>query len=91
MLNILAIGAHPDDIEIGCGGTLLKYRDKGFSVFLMVLTDGQFGASKEVRKQEQIRSSKILDAMRFSGEDTVTHGFLLTEDLLILLKMYCVK
>ena len=62
MLNILAIGAHPDDIEIGCGGTLLKYRDKGFSVFLMVLTDGQFGASKEVRKQEQIRSSKILDA-----------------------------
>ncbi|MDY7033012.1 MAG: PIG-L deacetylase family protein [Thermodesulfobacteriota bacterium] len=62
MLNILAIGAHPDDIEIGCGGTLLKYKDKGFSVFLLVLTDGQFGASKEVRKQEQIRSSKILDA-----------------------------
>lgn len=61
-MNILAIGAHPDDIEIGCGGTLLKYKDKGFSVFLLVLTDGQFGASKEVRKQEQIRSSKILDA-----------------------------
>ena len=61
-MNILAIGAHPDDIEIGCGGTLLKYKDKGFRVFLMVLTDGQFGASKEVRKQEQIRSSKILDA-----------------------------
>ena len=61
-MNILAIGAHPDDIEIGCGGTLLKYKEKGFRVFLLILTDGQFGADKEVRRQEQIMSSEILDA-----------------------------
>ena len=61
-MNILAIGAHPDDIEIGCGGTLLKYKEKGSRVFLMILTDGQFGADKEVRRQEQIMSSEILDA-----------------------------
>ena len=31
-MNILAIGAHPDDIEYGCGGTLLKYKKQGLSL-----------------------------------------------------------
>lgn len=42
-MNILAIGAHPDDIEFGCGGSLIKYKEKGDNVFLMVLTDGELG------------------------------------------------
>ncbi len=33
-MRILAIGAHPDDIEAGCGGTLLKYAQKGHRIFL---------------------------------------------------------
>ena len=32
VMNILAIGAHPDDIEFGCGGTLIKYADGGHRV-----------------------------------------------------------
>ena len=43
-MNILAIGPHPDDIEIGCGGALIKYAQAGHAVSLMVLTDGSYGA-----------------------------------------------
>lgn len=61
-MNILAIGAHPDDIEFGCGGTLIKYSQKGHNVFLMVLTQGEMGGEGKVRKIEQLASSKILGA-----------------------------
>ena len=36
-MRILALGAHPDDIEAGCGGTLIKYARGGHRIFLMVL------------------------------------------------------
>ena len=39
-MRILAIGAHPDDIEFGCGGTLIKYARQGHEVFLLVMTEG---------------------------------------------------
>jgi LmbE family N-acetylglucosaminyl deacetylase len=39
-LRVLAIGAHPDDLEIGCGGTLITHSDRGDSVSLLILTDG---------------------------------------------------
>ena len=38
--RVLAIGAHPDDIELACGGTLAKMRDAGFEVRGLVLTQG---------------------------------------------------
>jgi LmbE family N-acetylglucosaminyl deacetylase len=40
----LAIGAHPDDIEFGCGGTLAKWADAGCEIFHLVLTDGSKGS-----------------------------------------------
>lgn len=61
-MNILALGAHPDDIEIGCGGTLLKYARAGHQVVLMVLTDGAHGGEDALRRQEQEASSRILAA-----------------------------
>ncbi len=51
-MNVLAIGAHPDDIEFGCAGTLMKYADTGHSVYAMVLTGGGMGGSKSVRQKE---------------------------------------
>jgi len=60
--NILAIGAHPDDIEFGCGGTLIKYSRKGHRVFLLVMTGGGLGGSTAVRMQEQEDSKEILGA-----------------------------
>src|SRR2546426_732140 len=61
-MNILALGAHPDDIEIGCGGTLLKYTKAGHGVYLMVLTEGAQGGSAKVRRDEQLASCRILCA-----------------------------
>ena len=61
-MNILAIGAHPDDIEFGCGGTLLKYSRKGNSVSVLVLTRGQFGGDPDVRVREQKEAAVSLGA-----------------------------
>lgn len=41
--RILAIGAHPDDIELGCGGSLIKYIHEGNKVYGLVLTKGEKG------------------------------------------------
>jgi len=40
-LDVLAIGAHPDDVEIGCGGTLAKLAQQGYAVGIIDLTDGE--------------------------------------------------
>ncbi len=63
-MRILAIGAHPDDIEAGCGGALVKYARNGHRVFLMVMTEGEQGASSGVRKFEQEQAAKMLCAER---------------------------
>lgn len=59
-MNILAIGAHPDDIEYGVGGTLIKYARAGHRINLFVLTDGSFGGDPGVRRAEQKRSAKLI-------------------------------
>lgn len=61
-LRILALGAHPDDIEAGCGGTLIKYAQSGHRIFLMVLTAGEQGAGRGVRMREQQQAAKCLRA-----------------------------
>jgi LmbE family N-acetylglucosaminyl deacetylase len=63
-MNILAIGAHPDDIEFGCGGTLIKYAGKGARIDLLVMTDGARGGNRRVRRAEQTRAARILGARR---------------------------
>ena len=60
IMNILAIGPHPDDIEFGCGGTLIKYAQTGHNIYLMVLTDGAFGGDTEIRKREQEAAAKFI-------------------------------
>ncbi|MFH1985696.1 MAG: PIG-L deacetylase family protein [Pseudomonadota bacterium] len=59
-INILAIGAHPDDIEIGCGGTIIKYADQGHSVSLLIMTGGGQGGNAETRMREQEHSRQIM-------------------------------
>ncbi len=63
-MNILAIGAHPDDIEFGCGGTLLKYAEKGHNIFLLVLTMGLIGVDPELRKREQEKAAEFMKARK---------------------------
>ncbi len=61
-LRVLALGAHPDDIEAGCGGTLIKYARAGHKVFLMVLTEGEQGAPSGIRRGEQEEAGTLLSA-----------------------------
>ena len=63
-MNILAIGAHPDDIEIGCGGTLIKYAEHGHRVYLMIVTDGERGGKRMIRRREQEAAARLLGAKR---------------------------
>jgi LmbE family N-acetylglucosaminyl deacetylase len=61
-MNVLAIGAHPDDIEYGCGGTLTAYAQRGHNVYLFVATDGGHGGDPGVRRSEQADSTLVIGA-----------------------------
>ena len=61
-MNILAIGPHPDDIEFGCGGTLIKYVRKGHNVYLLILTMGDVGGNPDIRKKEQEDAAQFMKA-----------------------------
>jgi len=50
-MNVLGIGSHPDDLEIGCGGTLAKYAKQGHKVFVCHVANGNLG-HKEIRPEE---------------------------------------
>ena len=66
MVDILAIGAHPDDIEFGAGGILAKAVAEGQTVALCDLTLGQKGSNgtPKVRKQEALAAAELLGAER---------------------------
>lgn len=61
-VDILAIGAHPDDVELGCGGTIAKMIFEGKKVAIIDLTEGELGTrgTNETRAKEATESSKIL-------------------------------
>ena len=63
-MNVLAIGAHPDDIEFGCGGTLIKYAQQGHKIYLLVLTGGESGGDASKRQIEQEKAAKIIGARK---------------------------
>ena len=41
--RVLFIGAHPDDVELGCGGTIIRHIEKGDNVFILILSKGENG------------------------------------------------
>ena len=78
-MNILAIGAHPDDIEFLCAGTLALYAKQGHKIFIAVATNGNVGSPtlskteiSEIRKNECLQSCKLINAkliwMNFDDE-----------------------
>ncbi|NLO91273.1 MAG: PIG-L family deacetylase [Elusimicrobia bacterium] len=60
--TILAIGAHPDDLEFGCGGLLRLLTKRGWSAHLLVMTGGEQGGSAPVRRHEQEHSADFMRA-----------------------------
>jgi bacillithiol biosynthesis deacetylase BshB1 len=62
-LDVIAVGAHPDDVEIGCGGTLARMVQQGFRVGIIDLTDGEptpLSPGPEVRIREAQEAAQIL-------------------------------
>ncbi len=61
-LDILALAAHPDDVELSCGGTIAKYCTEGKKVGIVDFTQGQMGTkgSPELRLKEAANAAKVL-------------------------------
>jgi bacillithiol biosynthesis deacetylase BshB1 len=62
MVDLLAIAAHPDDVEQTCGGTLLRMAEAGYSTGIIDLTAGDMGTrgTPEIRVAESAEAAKIL-------------------------------
>lgn len=68
-MRILAVGAHPDDLELACGGTLAKYSQQGAEVVMAYATNGNMGHKvispgelAEIRKQEAQQATEKIGA-----------------------------
>jgi LmbE family N-acetylglucosaminyl deacetylase len=61
-VNVIAIGAHPDDIELGCGGALLRHVARGDHVTMLVMTTGQRGVTTSSRVFEQQDAARVIGA-----------------------------
>lgn len=73
-MKVLAIGAHPDDLELLCAGTLARYSQEGYEVFMCHVCDGNKGSmiysSEElvkIRRKEAIESAKLIGAKSIWG------------------------
>jgi LmbE family N-acetylglucosaminyl deacetylase len=59
---VLAIGAHPDDVEIGCGGILLAHVSRGDTVVILTLTGGEQGGEPGARTLESQHAAELMSA-----------------------------
>lgn len=61
-IDILAVGVHPDDVELCCAGTLLKHMAMGHTTGILDLTEGELGTrgTPEIRKKEAMKAAEIL-------------------------------
>lgn len=70
--SVLAIGAHPDDVEIGVGGILLRHASRGDRVSLLTMTGGEQGGDTAERAEESRRAAELVGATLYHRdlEDT---------------------
>lgn len=80
-LDILAIGAHPDDVELGCGATVAKMVAEGKKVGILDLTKGELGTrgTAETRKQEAAEAAQIL-GVEFRENLGFRDGFFMNDE-----------
>lgn len=81
-LNILAFGAHADDVEIGMGGTIAKFSEKGMNIGIYDLTNAELSSNGTVekRKQEAEEAAKILGVSIRGTLSLPDRGLFLQED-----------
>ncbi|KAA2282944.1 PIG-L deacetylase family protein [Candidatus Nitrosocosmicus agrestis] len=90
-MNILAVGAHPDDIELGCGGTLLNAVRQGINVFMYVVTRGSSAGSVVKRSNEIINSAKYIGAKTLWIDDYEDSAVYLTKELINSIEFFIKK
>jgi LmbE family N-acetylglucosaminyl deacetylase len=73
---ILAVGAHPDDVELQCAGTLALYARRGDKVFIAISTNGDAGSSKLPRAEiAAVRESEARSSAALIGAELVWIGY----------------
>jgi two-component system response regulator HydG len=65
--SVLAVGAHPDDIVLGIGGSLVHFGSAGFDVTFLCLTSGELGGNATDREHEEIEAARSLGASVLFG------------------------
>lgn len=90
-MNILAIGAHPDDIELGCGGTLLKASRQGHNVYMYTLTRGGSAGQVIRRANELVNSAKSIGATCLWIDDYEDSKVYLTKELINSIEFFIKK
>ena len=80
-VDILAFGAHPDDVELGCGGSIAKAISQGKTVGIIDLTRGELGTrgTAEIRDQEAAAAAKVL-AVAFRKNLAFRDGFFVNDE-----------
>lgn len=80
-LDVLAIGVHPDDVELGCSGTILVALNEGKKVGIVDLTRGELGTrgSAEIRKTEATNAAKVL-GVQVRENVGLADGFFLNDE-----------
>jgi bacillithiol biosynthesis deacetylase BshB1 len=75
-VDILAIGAHPDDVELGCSGTILKHIAAGYSAGIIDLTKGELGTRGSVKsRMEEVKASSKILAVKHRENLAFKDGF----------------
>jgi LmbE family N-acetylglucosaminyl deacetylase len=65
-MRVLAIAPHPDDLEIGCGGTLAKLAKAGHAIHVVLMTGGEAGGKEGLRRREQEAAARVYGAKSLS-------------------------
>tara|TARA_B100000212_G_scaffold327858_1_gene291546 strand:+ start:1427 stop:2146 length:720 start_codon:yes stop_codon:yes gene_type:complete len=80
-VDILAFGSHPDDVELGCGGSILSAISQGLKVGIIDLTKGELGTrgTPEIRKKESEKASEIL-GVSFRKNLDFKDGFFINDE-----------
>ncbi|KAA3631232.1 MAG: bacillithiol biosynthesis deacetylase BshB1 [Calditrichaeota bacterium] len=65
--DLISVGAHPDDVEVGSGGVLIDLKKRGMKTGIVILTEGEMGTGGNA----EIRAKEIEDAARVMGTDVI--------------------
>lgn len=72
-LRVLAVGAHPDDVELGVGATLAAHAAAGDDITTLVLSGGAIGGNTSVRHEEALRAAELVGARLIHLDFADTH------------------